>query len=100
MQEEFEDTKGVIRIRISKNRQLNDQKKKGQKDKQRSTIHTHKTKDRVIGTPLKTGCELGCSGRVGSFCSTSGNPNQDGNYATSSTYDTTQYKYIIKIKDQ
>ena len=95
MQEEFEDTKGVIRIRISKNRQLNDQKKKGQKDKQRSTIHTHKTKDRVIGTPLKTGCELGCSGRVGSSCSTSGNPNQDGNYATPSTkglmtYDTTQ----------
>ena len=51
--EEFEDTKGVIRIRISKkNRQRNDQKKKdkrtkGQKDKQRSTKHTHKTKDRV-----------------------------------------------------
>ena len=31
--EEFEDTKGVIRIRTSKN------------DKQRSTKHTHKTKD-------------------------------------------------------
>jgi len=28
---------------------------KGQKDKQRSTIHTHKTKDRVTRTPLKTG---------------------------------------------
>ena len=27
-QEEFEDTKGTIRIRISKNRQHNDQKKK------------------------------------------------------------------------
>jgi hypothetical protein len=51
-QEEFEDTKGVIWIRISKkNRQHNDQKKK---DKQRSTKHTHKTKDRVTRTPLKT----------------------------------------------
>jgi hypothetical protein len=33
-------------------------KKKGQKDKQRSTKHTHKTKDRVARTPLKTGGEL------------------------------------------
>jgi hypothetical protein len=39
-QEEFEDAKGVIRIRISKkNRQHNGQKKKVQKDKQRSTKH-------------------------------------------------------------
>ena len=30
-------------------------KKKGQKDKQRSTKHTHKTKDRVTRTLLKTG---------------------------------------------
>jgi len=34
------------------------------KDKQRSTKHTHKTKDRVTRNPLKTGGELGCSGRV------------------------------------
>jgi hypothetical protein len=40
-------------------------KEKVQKDKQRSTKHTHKTKDRVTGTPLKTGGELRCSGRVG-----------------------------------
>ena len=33
-------------------------KEKGQKDKQRSTKHTHKTKDQVTRTPLKTGCEL------------------------------------------
>jgi hypothetical protein len=47
-QEGFEDTKGVIRIRISKkNGQHNGQKKKVQKDKQRSTKHTYKTKDRV-----------------------------------------------------
>ena len=40
---EFEDTKGVIRIRKSKkDRQHNDQMKK---DKQRSTNHTQKTKD-------------------------------------------------------
>ena len=51
----FEHTKGVIRIRISKkDRQHNGQKKKGQMDKQRSTKHTHQTKDRVTRTPLKT----------------------------------------------
>ena len=60
----FEDSKGVIRIRkSSKNRQHNGQMKK---DKQRSTRHTHKTKDRVTQTPLKTMGELGCSGRVSS----------------------------------
>jgi len=32
-------------------------KKNVQKDKQRSTKHTHKTKDRVTRTPLKTGGE-------------------------------------------
>jgi len=47
-------------------------KEKVQKDKQRSTKHTHKTKDRVTRTPLKTGDELRCSGRVSSSCSTSG----------------------------
>jgi hypothetical protein len=33
---------------------------------------THKTKDRVRRTPLKTRGELGCSGRVSRSCSTSG----------------------------
>ena len=47
-------------------------KKKVQKDKQRSTRHTYKTKDRVTRTPLKTGGELRCSERVSSSCSTSG----------------------------
>jgi hypothetical protein len=32
--------------------------------KQRSTKYTHKTKDRVTRTPLKTGGELRCSGMV------------------------------------
>jgi hypothetical protein len=47
-------------------------KEKPQKDKQRSTKHTYKTKDRVTRTPLKTGGELRCSGRVNISCSTSG----------------------------
>ena len=51
---------------MKKNRQHN-----GQKDKQRSTKHTYKTKDRVTRTPLKTGDELSYSGRVSSFFSTS-----------------------------
>jgi hypothetical protein len=62
--DEFEDTKGAIRIRIST-------KRKVQKDKQRSTKHTYKTKDWVTRTPLKTGGEFGCSGSVGSSYSTS-----------------------------
>ena len=68
-EEEFEDTKGLIRIpKSKKNRQHSGQKKK---DKQRSTKHTHKTKDRITQTPLKAGGELRCSGRVSSSCSTS-----------------------------
>ena len=47
-------------------------KRKGKKNEQRSTKHTHKTKDRVTRTPLKTGGELVCSGRVSSSYSTSG----------------------------
>jgi len=55
--EEFEDTKGVIRIRISKkNRQHNDQKKKYilRTNSDLQNIHyTYKTKDRVTRTPTK-----------------------------------------------
>jgi hypothetical protein len=58
LQEEFEDTKGVIRIRILKKRQHTMATRKSTKDKQRSTKHTYKTKDRVTRTPLKTGDEL------------------------------------------
>jgi hypothetical protein len=49
-------------------------KEKVQKDKQQSTKHTHKIKDQVIitRTPLKTGGELKCPGRVSSTCSTCG----------------------------
>ena len=42
------------------------------RDEQRSTKHTHKTKDRVTRTPSKTESELRCSARVSSSCSTSG----------------------------
>jgi hypothetical protein len=35
-------------------------KKKRQKDKERSTKYTHKTKDQVTRTLLKTGSELRC----------------------------------------
>ena len=47
-------------------------KRKSTKDKQRSTKHTDKTKDRVTSTrtPLKTGGELRCYWTVGSSCST------------------------------
>ena len=55
LKEAFEDTKGVIRIRKSKNRQPNDQKNKV---KQRCPKHTHKTKDPVIQTSLNTWGEL------------------------------------------
>jgi len=62
-QEEFEDSKEVIKIRKSK--------KKRQQHGQTTIYDAHKTKYRVIRTPLKTGCELRCSGRVGSSSSTS-----------------------------
>ena len=53
MEEEFEDTNGEIIISISKkNRQHNGQKK-GQKEIQPPTKHTHKTKVRETRTPLK-----------------------------------------------
>ena len=64
---EFEGTKGVIRI-VYRRRTDNTMAKRNkvQKDKQRSTKHTYKTKDRVTRTPLKTGGELRCSGRLSS----------------------------------
>ena len=61
MEEEYEDTKGVIRIRKTKDRQHNGQTKK---DKQRLTKYTHKTKNRVTRTLQNTGSELIFTGRV------------------------------------
>jgi hypothetical protein len=68
--EEFEDTKGVIRLRILKKNRQHNGKEKGQKDKQQSTKHTHQTQDRVTRTPLITEGELKCYGRVNSSCFT------------------------------
>jgi hypothetical protein len=54
----FEDTKGVIRIGKSKDRQHNGQKKKYK----RTNNITHKTKDRVTQTPRKTGGSCSING--------------------------------------
>jgi hypothetical protein len=57
--------------RISKkNRRYNGQTKK-YKRTNNDLQHTYKTTDRVSRTPLKTGGEHRCSGRVSSSCSTS-----------------------------
>ena len=70
--EEFEDPKVVITIRISKkNRQDNGRKKINKKYKQRSTKHTHKTRDRVTRTPLNIGGEPMCPGRASNSWSSS-----------------------------
>jgi hypothetical protein len=39
-------------------------KEKVQKDKQRSTKHTHKSKDRITRTPLKQGVNSGAPERL------------------------------------
>ena len=58
--EDFEDTKGVIRIRISKkkNRQHNGPKKYKRTNNDQQNI-MHKIKDRVPRTPLKHGVDSG-----------------------------------------
>jgi hypothetical protein len=53
--------------------QHNDQKKK---DKQRSTKHTHKIKERATQTPLKTGDELRWFRCVSNSCSIGGTHHQ------------------------
>ena len=54
LQDEFEDTKVVIRICTSKkDRQRNGQKKKGKRTKNDLQNITHTTNDRVTRTPLK-----------------------------------------------
>ena len=47
-------------------------KRKSTNGQQRSTKHTHKTKDRVIRTTLKCGDKPRCSCRISSSCSTGG----------------------------
>ena len=71
--EDFEDTKGIITIgKSKKNRKYNDEKKGDKKTNNDQQNITQKPKDRVTRNPVKTGVELGCSGRVGKSYSTSG----------------------------
>jgi hypothetical protein len=58
-QEKFEDTKGIIRICKSKDRQHNGQKKKDERTNNDLQNITQKTKDRVTQTPLKHGVNSG-----------------------------------------
>ena len=70
LEEEFEDTKGG-----NQNPYIEEElTAQWPKEKGQTTIykHTHKTKDRVTRTPLKSGGELRCSGRLRSSFSTSG----------------------------
>ena len=68
--EEFEDTKGAIRIRKSKDRQPKGQKKKDKRTN--NDLQNMHIKLKISNTnPTKTRGELGCSGRVSSSCSTS-----------------------------
>jgi hypothetical protein len=71
-EEEFEDTKGQPESVYRRRTDNTMTKRKCTKGQKRSTKHTYKTKDRVTRTPLKTGSELRCYGRVSSSCSTSG----------------------------
>ena len=69
--QEYEDTKGEIRIRKSKDRQHNGQKKKDKWTNNDLQNTTKKTKDRTPRTHLITGGECRCSGGVSSSFSTS-----------------------------
>ena len=57
--EEFEDAKRGNQNPWIEGQTTQRPKEKGQKDKQRSTKHTHKTKARVTRTPLKPGVNSG-----------------------------------------
>ena len=63
LKEEFEDTKGVIRIRKSKDRQHNGQTKKDLRTNNDLQNITHKTKDQVTRTPIKPGMNVGAPER-------------------------------------
>ena len=64
IQEEFEDTKGVIRIRISKKSRQHNGEKKKYKRTNNDLQNIYIAKERVTRTALKTGGELRCSGSV------------------------------------
>ena len=62
--EGIEDTKRVIRIRKSKDRQDNVQKEIDKRTNNDLQNTTKKTKDRATPTPLKTEGEVRCSGKT------------------------------------
>jgi hypothetical protein len=62
----LEDTKGLLRSRKT----IQWSVENGQNDKQRPTQDTHKTKDLVTRTTLKTKGELNCFRRVSKSCLT------------------------------
>jgi hypothetical protein len=82
--DEFYDTNGIIRMcKSKKNRQHNGQKKKDKMTNNDLQIKsTHKTKDWVTRTPLKTGGELRCSRRVINSCKRTNNDMQTTTYKT------------------
>jgi uncharacterized protein (UPF0333 family) len=67
----FELVKQELGIRKRRTDNTMGKKKKYKKTNNDLQNITHKTKDRVIQTPLKTGGELRCFGRVSSSCFTS-----------------------------
>jgi hypothetical protein len=68
MQYKFEDIKGIIRSRTSKNdRECNHHKKKDKRIN--NDLPTLQRKLKIV--PLTTKGELMCSGRAGSYCFTS-----------------------------
>ena len=72
IKEEFEGTKGVIRIgKLKKDRQHNGQKKKDKRTNNDLENATHKIIYHATQTLLKNGGKLRFSGRVGSSFSTS-----------------------------
>ena len=71
--DQFKDSKGIIKIRKSKDRLcINGQKKKDKRTNNDLQNITQKTKDWATQTPLKTEGKLSCSWRVSSSSFTSG----------------------------
>jgi hypothetical protein len=69
--EKLEDTKVVTRSRkAKKDRQLIIQWPTRKTDNRTNNDTPNFTKDQTTGTPLNTGGELSCSGRISSSCST------------------------------
>ena len=68
--EKLEETKVVTRSRKAKDRQLIIQWPTRKTDNRTNNDTPNFTKDQTTGTPLNTGGELSCSGRISSSCST------------------------------